>query len=76
MTTTAELTVLQERVLAAVGADWISTAEVSRAVDLKALSVLSALYSRRYLARRRIEAGLMPLEWRLQSGNTVLEVQE
>ena len=66
MTTTAELTVLQERVLAAVGEDWTSTAAVSRAVGSRAISVLSALYSRGYLTRRRIEAGLMPLEWQLK----------
>lgn len=75
MTTTAKLTAVQQRVLGAVGADWRSTREVSRIAGMRALLVLAALYTRGYIARRRIEPGKMPLEWRLDDGGDVREVR-
>ena len=68
MTTTAKLTPAQQRVLAAVGDDWRSTHEVSRIAGVEARLVLGALYTRGYIARRRIVPGQLPLEWRLDDG--------
>ena len=67
MTTTAKLTLAQQRVLAAVGDDWRTTAEVSRIAGVEARQVLSALYTRRFVDRRQIETGRLPVEWRLES---------
>ena len=67
MTTTAKLTSNQRRVLGAVGDDWRSTAEVSRIAGIEARLVLLALYTRRFVDRRQIETGRLPLEWRLES---------
>ena len=67
MTTTRKLTALQERVLSAVGADWTSTPEVNKAIGANARNVLSALYTRGYIAREPIEAGRTELKWRLES---------
>lgn len=66
MTTTAKLTALQERVLSAVGDDWKSTPEVNKAIGANARSVLSALYTRGYIARQPIEEGRLELKWRLE----------
>ena len=66
MTTTRHLTVLQERVLSAVGADWKSTPEVNKAIGANARLVLCALYTRGYIARRRVEVGRGALKWRLE----------
>ena len=66
MSTTAKLTLVQQRVLGAVGEDWRSTREVSRIAGIEAQLVLGALYTRGYIARRRIVQGQMPLEWRLE----------
>ena len=68
MTTIAKLTLNQQRILAAVGDDWRSTAEVSQIAGIEARLVLGALYTRGYIARRRIVPGQMPLEWRLDDG--------
>ena len=68
MSTTAKLTLAQQRVLAAVGDDWRTTAEVSRIAGVEARLVLNSLYTRGYIARRRIVPGQMPLEWRLEEG--------
>ena len=68
MSTTAKLTLLQQRVFAAVGEDWRTTREVSNIAGIEARLVLSALYTRGYIARRRIVPGKMPLEWRLDDG--------
>ena len=68
MSTTAKLTIVQQRVLGAVGDDWRTTREVSNIAGIEALLVLAALYTRGYIARRRIEPGKMPLEWRLEEG--------
>ena len=67
MSTTAKLTLVHKRVLAAVGEDWRTTREVSNIAGIEALVVLSALYTRRFVDRRQIETGLLPLEWRLES---------
>ena len=66
MSTTARLTLAQQRVFRAVSDDWRSTAEVSEIAGMRAGITLSALYTRGYIARRRIVPGQMPLEWRLQ----------
>ena len=66
MTTTRRLTANQQRVLVAVGDGWRSTTEVSRLAGVEAALVLNALYTRGYIARRRIVAGQLPLEWRLE----------
>jgi len=66
MSTTAKLTLAQQRVLAAVGDDWRSTAEVSKIAGVEARQVLLALYTRRFVDRRQIETGRAPLEWRLE----------
>jgi hypothetical protein len=66
MTTTAKLTLNQQRILGAVGGDWRSTAEVSRIAGVEARLVLTALYTRRLVDRRQIETGRLPLEWRLE----------
>ena len=75
MSTTAKLTLAQQRVLGAVGDDWRSTAEVSRIAGVEARLVLGALYTRGYIARRRIVPGQLPLEWRLEDGIDVREVR-
>ena len=67
MTTTAKLTLNQQRVLGAVGDDWRSTREVSRIAGIEARLVLLALYTRRLVDRRQIETGRLPLEWRLET---------
>ena len=67
MTTTAKLTLAQQRVLGAVSEDWRSTREVSRIAGIEARLVLLALYTRRLVDRRPIEVGRLPLEWRLES---------
>ena len=67
MTTTAKLTLEQRRVLGAVGDDWRSTREVSRIAGVEARQVLLALYTRRFVDRRQIETGRLPVEWRLES---------
>ena len=67
MSTTAKLTLVQQRVLAAVGDDWRTTREVSNIAGIEARLVLNSLYTRRLVDRRRIETGRMPLEWRLES---------
>ena len=66
MTTIAKLTLNQQRILGAVGDDWRSTAEVSRIAGVEARLVLGALYTRRFVDRRQIETGRLPLEWRLE----------
>ena len=66
MSTTAKLTLAQQRVLGAVGDDWRSTREVSRIAGVEARQVLLALYTRRFVDRRQIETGRLPLEWRLE----------
>ena len=66
MITTAKLTLNQQRILAAVGDDWRSTAEVSQIAGIEARLVLGALYTRRFVDRRQIETGRLPLEWRLE----------
>ena len=68
MSTTAKLTLAQRRVLGAVGDDWRTTREVSQIAGIEALLVLNSLYTRGYIARRRIVPGQMPLEWRLDDG--------
>ena len=68
MSTTARLTLAQQRILGAVSEDWRSTHEVSGIAGIDALLVLGALYTRGYIARRRIVPGQMPLEWRLDDG--------
>ena len=67
MTTIAKLTLNQQRVLGAVGDDWRSTREVSRIAGVEARQVLLALYTRRFVDRRQIETGRLPVEWRLES---------
>lgn len=67
MTTTAKLTLNQQRILAAVGDDWRTTAEVSQIAGIEARLVLGALYTRRLVDRRQIETGWLPLEWRLET---------
>ena len=67
MTTTAKLSLAQQRVLGAVGEDWRSTREVSRIAGIEARLVLNSLYTRRLVDRRQIETGRVPLEWRLES---------
>ena len=74
MSTTAKLTLAQQRVLGAVSKDWRSTAEVSEIAGMRAGLTLNALYTRGYIARRRIVPGQMPLEWRLDDGGDVREV--
>ena len=66
MSTTAKLTSNQQRVLGAVGDDWRSTREVSKIAGVEARQVLLALYTRRFVDRRQIETGRLPLEWRLE----------
>ena len=66
MTTTAKLNANQQRILGAVGDDWRSTPEVSRIAGVEAAQVLGSLYTRRLVDRRRISAGFLPLEWRLE----------
>jgi len=75
MSTTAKLTLAQQRVLGAVGEDWRSTHEVSNIAGIEARLVLGALYARGYIARRRSVPGQMPLEWRLDDGGDVREVR-
>ena len=75
MSTTAKLTLAQQRVLGAVGEDWRSTQEVSEIAGTEARLVLNSLYARGYIARRRIVPGQMPLEWRLDDGGDVREVR-
>ena len=75
MTTTRQLTALQERVLSAVGADWTSTPEVNKAIGSNARNVLSGLYTRGYIARQPIEEGRTALEWRREDGDGVREVR-
>ena len=75
MSTTAKLTLAQRRVLGAVGDDWRTTREVSQIAGIEALLVLNSLYTRGYIARRRIVTGQMPLEWRLDDGGDVREVR-
>jgi len=67
MSTTARLTLAQQRILGAVGDDWRSTREVSRIAGIEARLVLNSLYTRRLVYRRQIETGRVPLEWRLES---------
>ena len=67
MSTTAKLTLVQQRVLGAVGEDWRRTAEVSEIAGIEARLVLVSLYTRRLVDRRQIETGRTPLEWRLES---------
>jgi len=67
MSTKSKLTLAQQRVLGAVGEDWRSTAEVSRIAGVEARQVLLALYTRRFVDRRQIETGRLPVEWRLES---------
>ena len=74
MSTTARLTLAQRRVLGAVSEDWRTTAEVSEIAGMRAGLTLNALYTRGYIARRRIVPGQMPLEWRLDDGGDVREV--
>lgn len=64
MSTTHELSLAQRRVLGAVGHDWRTTREITRIAGIDALGALQALYTRRYIARRRAQDGLLPLEWR------------
>ena len=70
MTTTAKLTHIQQRVIAAVGDDWRSTAEIRKIAGVSTRPyvqmVLSALYTRRLVDRRQIEDGRSALEWRLE----------
>jgi len=66
VTTTRQLTALQERVLRAVGNDWTSTPEVNKAIGANARDVLSGLHTRGYIARRRVEVGRGALKWRLE----------
>ena len=75
MSTTAKLTLAQQRVLGAVGEDWRTTAEVSEIAWMRAGHILNALYTRGYIARRRIVPGQLPLEWRLEDGIDVREVR-
>lgn len=75
MSTTAKLTLAQQRVLGAVSEDWRSTHEVSQIAGIEARLVLNSLYTRGYIARRRIVPGQMPLEWRLDDGGDVREVR-
>ena len=67
MSTTAKLTPAQQHILGAVGDDWRSTAEVSKIAGVEARLVLLALYTRRFVDRRQIETGRLPVEWRLES---------
>ena len=67
MSTKSRITLAQHRVLAAVGDDWRSTAEISEIAGMRAGITLSALYTRRLVDRRQIETGRLPLEWRLES---------
>ena len=66
MSTTVKLTLAQQRVLAAVGDDWRSTREVSNIAGIEARLVLNSLYTRRFVDRRQIETGRLPLQWRLE----------
>ena len=66
MSTTAKLTLAQRRVLGAVSKDWRTTAEVSEIAGMRAGLTLNALYTRGYIARRRIVPGMLPLQWRLE----------
>ena len=66
MSTTAKLTLAQRRVLGAVSKDWRTTHEVSQIAGIEARLVLGALYTRGYIARRRIVPGMLPLQWRLE----------
>lgn len=66
MSTTAKLTLAQRRVLGAVGDDWRTTQEVSKIAGVSSAIVLGALYTRRFVDRRRIENGRLPVEWRLE----------
>ena len=75
MSTTAKLTPSQQRVFRAVSEDWRSTHEVSQIAGIEALLVLNSLYTRGYIARRRIVPGQMALEWRLDDGGDVREVR-
>ena len=75
MSTTARLTLVQQRVLGAVSEDWRTTHEVSQIAGIEARLVLNSLYTRGYIARRRIVPGQLPLEWRLDDGGDVREVR-
>lgn len=61
------LSLAQQRVLGAVSNDWRSTPEISEIAGMKAGVTLSALYTRRFVDRRQIETGRLPLEWRLET---------
>ena len=65
MSTTAKLSIVQQRVLGAVSDDWRSTREVSDIAGVESMSVLSALYVRRLVDRRKIDPNRIALEWRL-----------
>ena len=65
MTTTAKLTSNQRRVLGAVSEDWRSTREVRNIAGVDPMNVLSALYVRQLVDRRRIDPNRIALEWRL-----------
>ena len=67
MSTTAKLSLAQQRVLGAVSEDWRSTPEISEIAGMKAGVTLGALYTRRFVDRRQVETGRAPLEWRLES---------
>jgi len=64
VSTTAKLTIVQQSVLGAVSDDWRSTREVSDIAGVESMNVLSALYVRRLVERRRIEPNRIALEWR------------
>ena len=67
MTSDNPLSLAQQRVLGAVSEDWRSTPEISEIAGMKAGVTLGALYTRRFVDRRQIETGRLPLEWRLES---------
>ncbi len=75
MTTTKNLTVLQERVFSVIRSDWMSTAEINKAIGQQTRMVLSALYTRGYIARQPISAGRPALQWRLEQDSGVQEVR-
>ena len=66
MGTTVKLTLAQQRILGAVGDNWRSTREVSNIAGIEARLVLNSLYTRRFVDRRQIETGRLPLQWRLE----------
>jgi predicted DNA-binding ArsR family transcriptional regulator len=71
MTTTAKLTLVQQRVLDAVSEDWCSTPKIVSIIGLESIErvrqILNMLYTRRFIDRRRVNAGSLPLEWRLEA---------